>query len=227
MASLLRRTFWLGLVLVPLALTGCNLLSLPFFIFGPEPAREPELKQLAGEDKKKDTKVLILTYSKLSAKPEFVRVDRDLSERLRAQLKAGFEYNKENVRIAVPRRIEEFKNENPGWQTMDLDQVGKQFGADYVVYLEIRDLSLYEQKSSNTLYRGRAEINVSLIDVNHPDEGPLRKDFVCQYPSETRHAIPVEDISLEKFRNDFLNYAAKRLSWYFTRHPTSAEHDCE
>jgi hypothetical protein len=226
MAALLRRASWLGLFLTALGLTGCNLLALPFFIFGPEPSVEPSLKQLASDDKK-DIKVMILTYSKLGAKPEFVRVDRDLSERLRVQLKAGFDYNKENVRVAMPRRIEEFKNENPGWQTMDLDEIGKQFSADYLIYLEVKELTLYEKGSSNLLYRGKAEISVSLIDVNNPSEGPLRKDFICQYPSETRHAFPVEDVSLEKFRSDFLNYAAKRMSWYFTKHPTNAEHDCE
>lgn len=190
MAALLRRTSWVGVFLVALGLTGCNLLTLPFFIFGPEPAVEPSLKRLAAEDKKKDVKVMILTYSKMMTKPEFARVDRDLNQRLRAQLKAGFEYNKENVRVAVPRRLEEFQNENPSWYTMDLDEIGKQFGADYVIYLEVKELTLFEKGSSNTLYRGKAEINVSLIDVNNPDEGPLRSDFVCQYPSETGQIPP-------------------------------------
>ncbi|HXG10050.1 MAG TPA: hypothetical protein VNK04_09700 [Gemmataceae bacterium] len=228
MAAILRRGAWIGLVVAALGLTGCNLLALPFFIFGPEPAVPAGMKRVASDDKRKVVKVLILTHNTgLEMKPEFVRADRELTERVRAHLKAGFEYNKENVVIASPRRVEEFKNENPDWHTMDFEEIGKQFGADYVFYLEIRSLTLYEPRSANTLYRGRAEITVSLIDVNHPDEGPLRREFVCQFPSETRHAIPVEDISLEKFRDAFLNYVAKRLSWYLTSHPTREEHDCE
>jgi hypothetical protein len=208
-------------------MTGCNLLALPFFILGPEPAREADLKKLAADDKKKEVKVVILAHNTMEVKPEFIRIDRDLSERLRTQLKAGFEYNKENVRVVSSRRVDEFKNENPGWHTMDFEEIGKQFGADYVVFLEIKNISLYEKGSGNTLYRGRADINVSLIDVTNPDEGPLRKEFICQFPSEVRQGIPVDDINPEKFKNDFLHYVSGRLSWMFTKHPTRMEHDCQ
>jgi hypothetical protein len=227
MAAFLRRWSWTGLFLAALGLTGCNVLALPFFIFGPEPAVEAQLKKVAAEDKKKEVKVLILTYGGLGLPTDFLRVDRDLTERLRTQLKAGFEYNKENVKIVGSRRVEEFKNEHPGWHTMDLEEIGKQFGADYVVYLEIRSLSLYEKGSINTLYRGRAEITVTLVDVNDTEEAPVRREFSCLFPTEARQGIPVEDVNQQKFKDAFLNYVAKRLSWYFTSHPTRDEHDCE
>lgn len=228
MASLLRRMCWVGLFLTAVGLTGCNLLALPFFIFGPEPTREPDLKKLADGDKKKEVKIAILASSTMEMKPEFIRADRDVSQRLRTVLKASFEYNKENVKIVSPRRVEDFQNANPDWPTMDLEEVGKQLGADYLVYLEIKDLTLFEAGSRNTLYRGRADIRVSLISVNDPDEGPMRKDFLCQFPSEIKQGIPIDaDTTPEKFKNDFLNYVAQRLSWYFTKHPTRVEQDCQ
>jgi hypothetical protein len=228
MAALLRPWSLIGLFLAALGLTGCNVLSLPFFIFGPEPTIEAQLRKVASDDKKKEVKVAILTYSGLGLPTEFIRADRDLSERLRAQLKASFEYNKEKVTVVGSRRVEAFKNENPGWHTMDLDEVGKQLGADYVIYLEIRHLSLYEKGSGSTIYRGRADISVSLVDVNDGEEGPLRREFTTQFPTEARQGIPVDgDVNLQKFKDSFLDYVAQRLSWYFTSHPRRLEHDCE
>lgn len=227
MTAFLRRLSWVGLCLAAGCLTGCNVLALPFFILGPEPTVAASLKRLAPEDRKKQVKVMVLAHAGPEVPPDFRRVDRDLSDRMRASLRQGFEYYKDNVKIIAPRRVEDFKNENPGWEAMDLEEIGKRFEVDYVVYLEIRKLTIYEKGSGNTLYRGRAEISVSLVDVNDREEGEQRKEFICQFPSETKHAIPVEDVNPQKFRNDFLNYVAGRLSWCFVPHPTSKEHDCE
>lgn len=227
MVAYLRRWGGIGLVLAVLGLAGCNVLSLPFFIFGPEPSIEPQMKKVSSEDRKKEVKVLILTYAGLGLPSDFLRVDRDLTERLRANLKAGFEYNKENVKIVGSRKVEEFKNANEAWQTMDLAEIGEQFGADYIVYLEIRKLSLYEKGSLNSLYRGRAEISVTLVDVSDNEELPLRKEFSCQYPSESRQGMDVSDVTVQQFKDAFLNHVAQRLSWYFVKHPTAAEQKSE
>lgn len=229
MTAFLRRWSWLGVLVATLGVTGCNLVALPFFIFGPEPAVPAELKKLAPEDKKKETKVVILASDETRVGSGFIRLDRDLTDRMRTYMKAGFEYNKENVKIASSRKVEDFKNANVGWQTMDFEEVGKQvFGADYVIRLEIKNFSLYEKGSSGTLYRGRADIAVTLIDVNDSEGATQRKEFICEYPTEFRQAIPVDsDTNVDKFKNDFMNYVAQRLSWYFTSSPTRARHDCQ
>jgi hypothetical protein len=213
-----------ALAVTAILASGCNLIALPFFIFGPEPRIEPECKCLADKEHKEQVKVVILTYSGLETRPEFVRVDRELTNHLREQLKAALAYNKEDVIVANPRRIEEFCNENPN---ADPEEIGNHFDADYVIYLEINELTLYEKGSRNTLYRGQADITVNLIDLKHPDEGPIQKEFRCLYPGEVKNAIPREDISLAQFRHDFLAYTGKRLAWYFTSHPTNADHSCE
>ena len=51
-----------------------------------------------------------------------------------------------------------FKNQHPAWKDLDTDEIGKELHADYVIYIEIEDLSLYQKSSFNTLLQGRARV---------------------------------------------------------------------
>src|SRR5262245_9079924 len=71
MAATWRRWCLLGVFLTAALGSGCNILSLPFFIFGPEPKIEAKLHKLASDEKDKEVKVVILAYSGLETRPEF------------------------------------------------------------------------------------------------------------------------------------------------------------
>jgi hypothetical protein len=225
MATTWRHGALSGLALLAALCIGCNMLSLPFFLLGPEPKVEPLLKKVAS-DKNDEVKVVVLSYAGLETRPEFLRADRDLSNLLVRQLRDGFKYNSEKVTVVAPQKVEEFKNSHPNWHSMDLTEIGSRFGADYVIYLEINKLSLYENGSSNMLYRGQAEISLSLVNVKDADEGALQKEFTCTYPSEASYATP-SDKNPAAFRAEFYEHVAKKLAWHFTSHPTEADHSCE
>src|SRR5207302_10570741 len=97
---------------------------------------------------------------------------------------------------------------------------------DYVIYLEINSLGLYEPGSSNQLYRGRADITVSLVNMKEANETPLRRNFSCSYPSELRGGIREVDSDRppQVFKTEFLDYMSRRLAWYFTSHPTNTDY---
>ncbi len=215
-------TLYVSLVLAAILTAGCNILSLPFFIFGPEPRIEARLKKLASDDK--EVKVVILTYGGLPTHPEYIGLDRELTELLAKNLKEATQYNKEKVAIVSPNKVEKFKQDHPGWHAMDLPEIGKRFDADYVINLEINSLSLYERGSSSTLYRGRAEISVTLVDVNNPEEGRYPTEVTEQYPGEAEQPLEVGNSNPLVFRRAFLNHVAKRLAWHFTSHPTSDDY---
>jgi hypothetical protein len=185
-------------------------------------AREPaEIKQLAVKaDEKKSPKVVILTYSGLETRAEFVHADRQLADLLGRQLTALAQANEEKLTIVPLRKVEEFKSNQPSWKGMDLAAIGRYFEADYVVYLEIESMSMYEKGSANQLYRGHADINVSLIDVNNPDETPPQQHFSCIYPRDAHGPIPAGfETHPMQFRQAFLAHLAKELSWRFSRYP--------
>src|SRR5262249_33648242 len=152
----------------------------------------PVLKKIASDDKKKEVKAAIVTHSTLEVRPELLRADRQLSELLAKQLTEQCKDNGEKVSIVPTRKIEEYKNQHPGWKDDDLDEIGKHFNADYVIFLEINELDLTMHGSFGGLLRGRARIQVSLIDVHNPEE-ELSESFECTYPTESKGGVMDND----------------------------------
>ena len=209
-----RRWFLAGLVAA--ACAGCDPATTAYFLL-PEANDPAELRRLASDDKKKEVKVAILTHSALETRAELIQADRQLAELLAKQLRERCAKNKEKVTVVAPRRVEDYKNSHPRWR--DPLEVGRELKVDYVIYLEINSMSLYEKGSSNLMYRGRAGVSVSLVDVNRPDDVPEQTEISAEFPSEARGPLDASmDTSPMQFRAAFLGYVAKRLSWCFTGH---------
>ena len=59
--------------------TGCNMLSVPYFLFCmDDPKQQAEIQKIASPNKKEERKVVVLTYHRLDLRPEFVNSDREL-----------------------------------------------------------------------------------------------------------------------------------------------------
>jgi hypothetical protein len=210
------RWWWAGVIGAAMC-AGCDPGSVAYFLL-PECKEEPELRRLASEDKKKVVKVAILTYAAMEPRAEFIQSDRQLAELLAKELNVLFKESEERVVIVPPRRVEEYKNTHPSRRGYDPVDVGQHFKADYVIYIEMNKLSLYE-RGNNILLRGRADLLVSVVDINHPDETPDARQFTCVYPSESKGAIDSSpENPPELFRQAFFNYIARRLSYYFAPH---------
>ncbi|HLN31464.1 MAG TPA: hypothetical protein VK395_27230 [Gemmataceae bacterium] len=227
MGSYLRyRTLVLLLIAAALG-TGCNILALPFFLLpGMDPKYDAPCK-LASDDKDKEVNVVILASTELETRPEFLKVDRELSLLLCSQLEAGFKKNKEKVKLVKISKIEKYKDDHPNWHAMDAQEIGKYFRADYVINLEVNSLTLYEPGSVNTLFRGRADITIDVVDVHKPSEGPIYKDeYTVEYP-KTKGPISADSSNVNQFRQLFLKRVAKELSWRFTSHLVEDDHACD
>lgn len=221
-----RRWRLAGLLLVATLLgTGCNVLSLPYFLFPASSKYPAGLVKLASDDKKKPTKVVILAYLTSEDGPELLQADRDLSRMLTQHLQEAIRDNQEKVDIVPSRKVEKFKSEHSDWHAMDLHDIGKYFETDYVIFVEIASIDLYQKGSSKLMYHGQSEMKVYVQDMNHPDDDPIEHPYRCEYP--TRGPIPVDDTNLENFRHEFLDYAAEHLSWLFSAHTTSEEYSCK
>src|SRR5712692_7859133 len=196
---------WLlaGLFLTAMAAgTGCNMLSLPFFLLpGMEP-KTPAKCKLASEDKEKEVRVVILAAAGLETRPEFLRVDKELSLLLSRQLQ------------------EKYKDEHPNWHALPSAEIGKYFDTDYVIDLTINSVTLYERGSSNLLFRGRASISLDVVDVNKPKEDPIyEEEYTVEYPRQGPISASDSNSNPAQFRLAFLTKVAQELSWHFTAHP--------
>jgi hypothetical protein len=214
------RRLILVLLAVGLGLsTGCDAATLAYF-FMKDGREDPKIKNLASADPKKIPRVVILTWAGLETRSEFIHADRQLSEMLGRQLTDLAEGNEEKLTIVPSRKVEEYKNNHSNWREKDLAEIGRAFEADYVIYMEINAMSMYETGSGNSLFRGRTQMTLTLVDVKHPDETPAQQPFSCTYPSEAKGAIPAgfDDNTPANFRQQFLAYVAKRLSYYFSKY---------
>jgi hypothetical protein len=197
---------------------GCNPLTLVDFI-GPEPQVPAELAILKPADKKASVRVVVLTDNGVETREEFLAADRQLTDLVTKQLKELAAAQGAKLEFVNLRKVEEYKSAHPHWKE-DARQAGTDLKADYVIYLEINDLSMYE-KGSRELFRGHADISVSLYKVADEDGVPEQKHYNGTYP--TVRAEPVDmDTPPAIFREKFLKYVAKHIAWYFMDHPTSS-----
>jgi hypothetical protein len=206
------------LILAALVLgTGCNLISMPFFLFGPDDKIPAGMKKLASDDK--EVKVLIWSWADrdVRANLEIPHADRKLAEKLYNQLKTGCEKNKEKVALISPRKADEYRI---GREDVDPKDAGKHFDVDYVIYLEVEKFSLTVKHSFDEVLQGEAAIKISLLNLKSTDEPTPPELFECSFPEGSEGGYEVTDTgnSKQAFCNRFLDYVAHKLSWKFTAH---------
>jgi hypothetical protein len=197
---------------------GCSPGQMAYFLL-PESKADPGIRKLASDDKKQQIKIAIVASTQaLPTSVELMNADRQLAMLLAKQLFEQCQANDENVLIVGPQKVEEYKSTHPDWKDKGEREIGKHFGADYVIVLEIRSISLYERGSFNTVYRGQIDLGVDLIDIKHPDEPLEHRDYTDGYPEKNFAEAVDNDKGYRDFREKFLNHVAKRIAWYFTPH---------
>src|SRR5437588_143314 len=140
MAAPRRRGIMAALFLTGALCTGCNIMALPYFLPGMENKHEAKCKLVPAE-KGKELKVMVLAATGMETRPEFLRVDRDLSRKVCQMLEEAFKNNKEKVKVIPTSKVERYKDEHPAWHSKAPEDIGERLGADYVISLEINSLS--------------------------------------------------------------------------------------
>lgn len=223
-----RAMFISGLLLLTWLSAGCNVLSLPYFIAermsGRDSKQPAMLVDLAPKEKDQQTRVVVVGYSGLVSQPEFVTADREITSMLCHDLEEAYRDEGSQVVLVPSAQVNRYKDSHPDWH-LNLAELGKHFHADYVVYLEMGTLSMYENKSFNQFYRGRADMQVSVVDMHKPDDYLAQKDYRCEYPRGA--PVPAEDCSPQKFQRTFYAEVAKHLSWYFAPHDAAEDFTLE
>lgn len=222
-------TFWRRLRLVVMLLMiggGCNPLMLPFLFTSDIPKMPAELFDLYDNEKdKKEIKVVLVTDTGLDTRAEFIHADREISRCLYAHLQRTCKENEEKVTVINPLKVEEYRNSHPDWSCshQDLEALGKHFKAKFVIVIEASELSLYQERTANSFYQGRANLRVSVVDVKKSEDFAVQP-FVTTftYPSEARGGSMFADTDMtpQAFRAKFFNAMARQLTGYFTELPT-------
>lgn len=227
-----NRRLLAGLVVLLAAGFGCNPLLAPFYFFGGvTDSKEPpdfQLYTTAKRDKKKkEIKIVILPYRSKTLSPDFIGKERSLATAFVRQLTERFAANKEHVKIVSIHDVEKFKSEHQDWRTMKACEIGPHFNADYVIDMDVLDLSLFERKSHGMFFNGYCRISLTVKDVDKDGEEPLfTREYAMQFPKQGPRVADLDD-SVDKFQQDFFAQVATRLCWALTPHPTTERCDCE
>jgi len=214
MAITFRRSAVTGLVLAAVTAVGCNMSSVAYFLFGPEDRQPPFCHEL--DAPKKEIKLLILANVGTEMRPEFLRADRELAERLVQHLRKVYKDDKAKITIVSPAQVDNYKDQNPDWQTKGLRDIGDHFHADYVTNIDMDKLDLYEPRSLKELLRCQAQVAVTVFDMARPPhEGRVfEKEFTFLFPQMAPKSV-LENPNIAEFRAAFLTYMVKELSRCF------------
>ena len=119
--------------------------------------------------------------------------------------------NVPKITVVEQREIDAWADENNWEEYVD---IGKALGADLVVGLDLEQFSLYEGK---TLYQGKANLTIVVIDVAKGKEPVFEKPLPqIHYPPNS--AIPAGDRPEAEFRRKFVGELAEQIARHFYDH---------
>lgn len=178
-----------------------------------------------------DTKrIAVVCYTPHAARLELGHFDRDLNEQIARHIFDYFDSKRINYKKEVVKasRVHKWQDAHPHWMNLDPGEIGRALGVDYLVYIEMDQLSIFEESSHRTLYKGHANATVNVFRIA-PENHELvytNKSLTIDYPTKDR-PIPVDSISFKLFRDRMVEHMAKRLSWVFVPHETGDTFDRE
>jgi hypothetical protein len=188
----------LGLALLPLA--GCNMLAAFQFILQGEPTVDPAFTAL------EDHKVVVVCHAPARIRYSFDSVDTDLAKAMSRLL----ELNAEDVEVVEPDAVASWLDKHGNWS--DVTEIGKAFEADYVIFADVQQFSIYEENSPNML-RGRAYVDLRVYDVNDDGEVVFEADIESIYP--LGRPLPVGEKRERSFRREYVARLADELGRHF------------
>nr|BAL55968.1 hypothetical conserved protein [uncultured Planctomycetota bacterium] len=224
-------------VLLGVFVSGCRLPTLLYFtaaMLGKDMRQPPAIDLLTYRDKLKKPRheplrVAIVCYADVGTQIHLGPFARELDDALARELAKGFSDQKDRLLIVAPSAVHRWQERQENWAALEPSEMARELGADVVIFVELNRLSLYEGGSNRTLYRGRAEVQVTVAAAQRPASEDVYNDLVertqldVQYPRNHAPLAADVDISPDRFRRQFVRYLAEVLSWLFLPHDSKDE----
>lgn len=205
-----RMLLGMGLAATGFGCGGMNPFLLPYMFSGGQ-AKTPAEYPLVVPEKKTDAKVVVFVSSATGLHPDLAGVDRMLNAELITMLDAGLKSNEQKVKVLKMPVIDKFRADDPNWRSIHPYDIGKEFNADYVIDVEIDEMSLFKPGSRSRFLKGHATISVNAFDLSKPLMEPAYKfDYTPEYPHGREIEIESRDTRVEVsgFRVQFVQRIA-------------------
>jgi hypothetical protein len=218
-----RELAWWSAAAVLLGLVasiGCDPIQTAAFLLYPDNPNtvDPKAQSLTIQDK--ESKVLILVaHEDMVPSSLFRDANRELTRKLTQMLDARYKESQEKIKLASASKVLSYLDNHPDWVTESKRSLAKRFDADFVVFLQLGPMKIYEEGSHQTLYRGDVEVEMRVYDMqkDEDEEMTYQDVYKCTYPSTGPE--DASGVSLTAFRMRFLDRIAKDLVQYFALHP--------
>jgi hypothetical protein len=165
----------------------------------------PECEILKGK------KVAVVCRSRVDVGYTHARVDHELAEQVGYHLKQ----NISKIKVVEHRKVAQWMDEKQ-WE--EFDEVGKAMEADYAVGIDLEGFRLLD---GQTLYRGRACVDIEVVDCKTGQS--VFKKHLPDTPYPPNRDIPASEKSPQDFRQEFIRVLADRIGRYFYEHDPHAD----
>lgn len=198
---------------------GCQIIIGTLMILKGKPLldanfKEKTRKSMEGNDKK----VAILCSSPEKAKNEFPGLDVELITEITRRMHAH------KINVIDEHKVGSWIDDRGGEiDEAEIDDLGHEFNADYVVYIAIDEFR-YKENNSPGLYRGVATGTVSVFEFKRDKDSSSKrpgkqiyvKPLQTEYP--VNQPISAEQESASVFRKRFLGRVGEELARLFYDH---------
>jgi len=189
---------------------GCGLPNLLVYPF----AEREATRQVAHEYHLTAERLLILPFAGHDVLFEYPGAPLDISYQVIGQIQR---YGDVRVRRVInPQQVALYQQSNLDWPNKLVAQIGREFQADKVLYIELNRYTMMEEGSAN-LYRGRISAHLQVVDPKAEGRLPLYETDVSVTVPEDQPA-GVMDVSEDKLRQAAMFRFAEALVWKFVDH---------
>lgn len=208
--NLTRRRLFPAMILglaATVTLPGCAQFVLLSYVLGGPPSIEPDFDAQTGLSLDgKDDRIAVVCYVPTDLEFENPKIDVEVASALAYRLAAH------RINVISPDSVRAWIDEHPDWETPD--EIGAALNATYVIDIELTDFSLYEE-NTHTLYRGRAEAYVNVIQML--EDGTGEEVYSTELNSLFPQLIPrsTQESSLLEFKREYLSRLSEELGWLF------------
>jgi len=196
-------------VLLVCSLTGCNAVLLLGYLIGGPPSIQGDYEVQGNKSlKAKNTTVLVLCYAPTELKWDNDAIDYELAKHL------AYRLSQNKIKVVDPDRVHVWLDKNHDWDKPS--EVGAAFETDFVIYVDLKDYSLFEEHSSN-LYRGRSDVIVNVVKMDGEDgEIVYSKDITSRFP--TRAPVSTDAYPYDNFKKLYLSRLSDEIGQLFYEH---------
>ncbi|MGL4421846.1 MAG: hypothetical protein ACRCZF_14355 [Gemmataceae bacterium] len=189
---------------------GCNPMALSYFLFRGDSKAPAEFPLTPPEGKKETTVALLVSAPNVSW--EFAGVDREIASLVAKKMQEQTKSGKNPFKVIEQSKIDAFKKNNPNWKIMGAGDLGKQLKADYVIELNLANISLYEPGTGKLMYMGQATIEGTVYDVI------TGKDASHYFVNPKLDSRPSSDILMNQYKAKLLDRVADEVTWKHVAH---------